>query len=70
MNSLSYEEIIKDEAYSKGYLKAKKQAEIKYNKLFEASKAWFHIYESTFGTPDEEGNQEFWTLRKLLKMPC
>lgn len=68
MTTQSYEEVLQDESYNEGFDKAAKQAEKKYNKLFEASKAWFLIYESAFGVPDENDNYEYWQLRKLLKI--
>lgn len=69
MNNLSYTDIIADENYNKGYKEGQKAMIKKYENLFYASLAWFHIYESAFGVPDKDGNPEYWKLRKLLKMP-
>jgi len=69
MNYQTLEDIKNDAAYVEGFNRAEKLAAKKYEKLFNASKAWFEIYESAFGTPDENSTPEYWTLRKLLKLP-
>ncbi len=68
MNTLSFEDIKSDESYNKGFDRAEKIAAKKYEKLFNASKSWMEIYESAFGTPDENCTPEYWELRKLLKL--
>lgn len=69
MTNITFTEIVSDEIYSKGFDAGKKAAQKKYNKLFNASLAWLHIYESAYGTPDENQCPEYWELRKLLNMP-
>ncbi len=69
MNYQNFTEIKSDQAYSDGFDTAKRIADKKYQKLFEAAASWMHIYESAFGTPDENTTPEYWRLRKLLKMP-
>ena len=68
MNTQTFHEVISDESYNEGFDRAEKIAAKKYEKLFNASKAWMEIYESAFGTPDENCTPEYWTLRKLLKL--
>lgn len=63
----SYTDIIADEAYNKGFKAGQKAAQKKYDKLFAAAWNWFCLYESSFGCPDEIGNEEFWQLRKLFE---
>lgn len=67
MTTQSFEDIISDENYCKGFVAATKKAEKKYSKLLEASKAWFNVYEVAFGAPEEDGTPEYWELKKLLK---
>jgi len=69
MTTLSFHDIQLDEEYNKGYDAGVKSFKKEYEKLFNASKSWLHIYESAFGTPDENSTPEYWRLRKLLKMP-
>ncbi len=69
--NLTYAEIKADENYMQGYNRAMKIAQKKYDKLFEAAKYFFVMYESSFGEPDEtiKDNDFYFELRKLLKLP-
>ena len=59
-------EIQQDQIYADAYKAAENAFNKKYQKLFNASLNWMHLYESSFGEPDKSC-KEFHNLNKILQ---